>query len=157
MSNTVLSGMMQTMFGPTYMLASIKVGPNGKMPQRATEGSAGFDLYAAENYVITPQSRGFVSLDLCIAIPEGFYGRIASRSGLAKKGIDVGAGTIDSDYRGDVKVLLCNNSRDTFHVMKGDRIAQLIIEKCYYLNFVETDDLNKTQRGEGGFGSTGKN
>ena len=91
-----------------------------------------------------------------MAIPHGNYGRIAPRSGLAvKKMIDVGAGVIDSDYRGEVKVLLFNFGAEDFKVCKGDRIAQLIIEKYTITSIQEVENLSSTERGEAGFGSTG--
>lgn len=91
-----------------------------------------------------------------MAIPHGNYGRVAPRSGLAVKNfIDVGAGVIDSDYRGEVKVLLFNFGSTDFSIMPGDRIAQLIIEKYTMTNIEEVNDLDATSRGEGGFGSTG--
>lgn len=93
---------------------------------------------------------------MAIGCPEGTYGRIAPRSGLAwKHSIDVGAGVIDADYRGNVGVILFNFSDKDFEVKKGDRIAQLILEKISYCDIVETSDLDDTSRGEGGFGSTG--
>ena len=92
-----------------------------------------------------------------MAIPHGNYGRVAPRSGLAvKKHIDVGAGVVDSDYRGEVFVLLFNFGKEDFEVKIGERIAQLIIEKVVSTQIVEVEDLDNTDRGEGGFGSTGK-
>jgi len=132
--------------------------PDAKCPQRKTVGSAGFDLYACENKVIRSQHRSLVSTGLKIQIPLDCYARIASRSGLAVSEIDVGAGVVDSDYRGELKVLLINNSTNDYHVDKGDRIAQLVIEKIYKDDFevVDEDVLDNSVRGEGGFGSTGK-
>ena len=132
--------------------------PDAKCPQRKTVGSAGFDLYACENKVIRSQHRSLVSTGLKIQIPLDCYARIAPRSGLAVSEIDVGAGVVDSDYRGELKVLLINNSTNDYHVDKGDRIAQLVIEKIYKDDFevVDEDVLDNSVRGEGGFGSTGK-
>lgn len=97
-----------------------------------------------------------VGTGLAFGIPEGNYGRIAPRSGLAAKhSIDVGAGVIDSDYRGEVKVLLFNFSDTDFGVSEGDRIAQMIIEKYTQTTLTEVDELDETVRGDGGFGSTG--
>ena len=91
-----------------------------------------------------------------MAVPEGNYARIAPRSGLACKNfIDVGAGVVDSDYRGEVKVLLFNHGSDDFKISIGDRIAQCIIEKYTMTTILEVEDLNTTERGEAGFGSTG--
>jgi dUTP pyrophosphatase len=127
-------------------------------PVRATDGAAGYDLRASENTVILPQYRKLISTDLIISIPEGHYARIAPRSGLSVKEIDVGAGVCDFDYRGVLKVLLINNSNREFQVQVGDRIAQLILEKCSTpdVTIVKSkEELGYSKRGEGGFGSTG--
>lgn len=129
-------------------------------PMRATDGAAGYDLRSSENVVILPQYRKLVSTDLIISIPSNHYARIAPRSGLSVKEIDVGAGVVDFDYRGILKVLLINNSNREFQVQVGDRIAQLILEKCSTpkVTVVKSkDDLGSSKRGEGGFGSTGIN
>jgi dUTP pyrophosphatase len=131
-----------------------------KIPYRASKGAAGFDLCSNDNFTIQPGNRMLISTGLIIQIPEGCYGRIAPRSGLSTKGIDVGAGVIDEDYLGEIKVLLINNSLLEFKIMTGDRIAQLLIEKVFYPEIVvldNKDDFTKTERGEGGFGSTGIN
>jgi dUTP pyrophosphatase len=101
--------------------------------------------------------RKMVATGVQLEIPEGYYGRIAPRSGLAlKQGIDVLAGVIDSSYRGEIKVIIFNtDNQKVFKVNVGDRIAQLIIEKHYNFDFVEVEDLETTDRGEGGFGSSG--
>ena len=97
-----------------------------------------------------------ISTSLAIAVPEGTYGRVAPRSGLASKSfIDTGAGVIDADYRGEVKVLLFNFSDQEFHVQKGDRVAQLVLERIYTPEVMEVEDLEESVRGAGGFGSTG--
>jgi dUTP pyrophosphatase len=130
---------------------------HAKLPVKATVGSAGYDLSSAVDAVISPGSRELISLGICIQVPRGTYGRIAPRSGLAvKHGIQVGAGVIDSDYTGEVKVLLFNHGTEPFKVTIGDRIAQLIIEKIVdnaEINLVS--DFAETDRGSGGFGSTG--
>lgn len=96
--------------------------------------------------------------DISIAVPAGTYGRIAPRSGLASKHfIDTGAGVIDADYRGPVKVLLFNHNEADFAVAEGDRVAQLIVERIYTPEVVEVQELEESVRGAGGFGSTGKN
>jgi len=99
-----------------------------------------------------------VKTGLSVEIPEGYYGRIAPRSGLAhKNGIDVLAGVVDSSYRGEIRVILYNTDKEeTLQVRSGDRIAQMIVERHYNFEFVEVEDLSVTERGEGGFGSTGK-
>jgi len=97
-----------------------------------------------------------VKTDLSIAIPRGTYARVAPRSGLAwKKFIDVGAGVVDYDYRGNVGVILFNHGDEDFEVKKGDRVAQLILEQILTPDVVECEDLDATERGAGGFGSTG--
>ena len=127
-----------------------------RLPQKGSPFSAGYDLYSSESKLIPSKDKALVSLDISMAIPHGCYGRIAPRSGLAvKKFIDVGAGVIDSDYRGQVKVLLFNFGNEDFQVNEGDRIAQLIIEKIALTNIMQVESLDNTQRGEGGFGSTG--
>jgi dUTP pyrophosphatase len=119
---------------------------------------AGADLAAAEDRSIPPLSRATIRTGLAMEIPEGYYGRIAPRSGLAHNhGIDVLAGVVDSSYRGEIRIVLYNTDKEEpFQVRSGDRIAQIIFEKHYDFEFIEVDDLSKTDRGEGGFGSTGK-
>eukprot|EP00339_Tiarina_fusa_P004578 CAMPEP_0117047582 /NCGR_PEP_ID=MMETSP0472-20121206/32881_1 /TAXON_ID=693140 ORGANISM="Tiarina fusus, Strain LIS" /NCGR_SAMPLE_ID=MMETSP0472 /ASSEMBLY_ACC=CAM_ASM_000603 /LENGTH=111 /DNA_ID=CAMNT_0004760333 /DNA_START=40 /DNA_END=372 /DNA_ORIENTATION=- len=107
---------------------------------------------------IPPKGKALVKTDIAIAIPSGHYGRIAPRSSLAwKHSIDVGAGVIDSDYRGNIGVILFNLGDEPFTVKTHDRIAQLIIEKISTPAVVQVDELDDTERGEGGYGSTGKN
>lgn len=126
------------------------------VPKRNNPTDAGADLYAVEQLEIPPLSRKMVSTGICIEVPEGFYARIAPRSGLAvKNGIDVLAGVCDSSYRGEVKVVLYNtDSEKTFEVTYGDKIAQLIIEQHFNFDFEETDELSSTTRGNKGFGSS---
>ncbi|XP_067004769.1 deoxyuridine 5'-triphosphate nucleotidohydrolase [Anabrus simplex] len=127
-------------------------------PQKASAKAAGYDLKSAYSSVIPARGKGLVLTDLQIQLPTGCYGRIAPRSGLAVKNfIDVGAGVVDEDYRGNVGVVLFNHSSEDFHVAEGDRIAQLICEKIYYPDLEEVQELEDTERGSGGFGSTGKN
>ena len=126
------------------------------MPTRGSPLSAGLDLHAACNMTIKSKERGLVATDLSVACPPGTYARVAPRSGLAlKKGIDVGAGVIDADYRGPVGVILFNFGDMDFEVKEGDRIAQLILEKIVVPEIEEVESLEATERGEGGFGSTG--
>jgi dUTP pyrophosphatase len=130
---------------------------HAKLPAKATIGSAGYDLASAVDAVIPPGSRELISLGICIQVPRGTYGRIAPRSGLAvRNGIQVGAGVIDSDYTGEVKVLLFNHGTEPFAVTSGDRIAQLLIEKIVDDAEIKlVDEFVATDRGSGGFGSTG--
>ena len=127
-----------------------------RLPKKGSDHSAGYDLYSSEKIVIPAKNKALVSLGISMAIPLGCYGRIAPRSGLAVRNfIDVGAGVVDSDYRGEVKVLLFNFGTEDFTVNEGDRIAQLIIEKIALTSIMQVDTLDQTQRGHGGFGSTG--
>ena len=113
---------------PPELLEVTPLTSNGKIPQRSTSGAAGYDLHSAEDKDIPPLSRELISTDIAIKVPDGTYGRIAPRSGLAVRSIDIGAGVVDKDYTGNVKALLINNSKGNFQVKKGDRIAQLILE-----------------------------
>ncbi|XP_078055974.1 deoxyuridine 5'-triphosphate nucleotidohydrolase, mitochondrial isoform X1 [Mustelus asterias] len=131
---------------------------NARSPSRGSKLAAGFDLYSAYDYVVHAQDKVIVKTDIQIAVPSGFYGRVAPRSGLAAKHfIDVGAGVIDEDYRGNVGVILFNFGKEPFEVKKGDRIAQLICERICYPELEELKTLDETERGAGGFGSTGTN
>ena len=133
-----------------------KLSDKAVIPTRGSEWSAGFDLSSAKNCVIPPGGRAVVPTDLAIACPAGTYGRIAPRSGLAvKKGIDVGAGVVDADYRGPVGVVLFNLGQEDFEVKEGDRIAQLVLEKVVMSPIEVVEQLDETVRGSGGFGSTG--
>ena len=140
---------------PPEFLEVISLTSNGKLPQRSTSGAAGYDLHSAEDKDIPPQTRELISTDIAITFPNGTYGRIAPRSGLAVKSIDIGAGVIDKDYTGNVKTLLINNSKDNFQVKKGDRIAQLILESIKTPDTILKNNLEPTDRASKGFGSTG--
>lgn len=114
--------------------------------------------YSAYDYTIPAHGKQVAMTDIQIELPTGCYGRVAPRSGLAAKNfIDVGAGVIDEDYRGNVGVVLFNHADVPFEVKKGDRIAQLICEQIFYPQIVEVQELGETARGAGGFGSTGTN
>ncbi|KZT08306.1 dUTP diphosphatase, partial [Laetiporus sulphureus 93-53] len=126
------------------------------VPTRQTEGAAGYDLHSAEEVVIPGHSRLLVDTGLKLMIPSGCYGRIAPRSGLAvKHGIDVGAGVIDSDYVGRVKILLINTLDTPFQIEYGDRVAQLILERNDTPITEVVTEIAETARGTAGFGSTG--
>ena len=126
------------------------------MPKQGSPWAAGFDLHSMEEKIVPARGKALISTGLAMSIPAGNYGRIAPRSGLAAKHmIDVGAGVIDADYRGEVKVLLFNLSDVDFTVKAEDRIAQIIIEKYTPCELVEVEELPETVRGAGGFGSTG--
>ena len=139
------------------MIRIKKVDPEAKVPSRANPTDAGADLCSVENITIAPQSRVLVSTGISLQIPDGYYGRVAPRSGLAvKNGIDVLAGVIDSGYRGVVGVVLYNTDKEkSFEVKKGDRIAQIIFEQHWNFSFKETDDLIDSERSINGFGSSG--
>lgn len=130
---------------------------NAKLPSRGSEGAAGYDLYSTSKHVIKPGERVLVSTGLAINLKRGRYARIAPRSGLSVKyGIHVGAGVVDSDYRGEIKVLLYNlDTKNDFEVNIGDRIAQMIIEYCDTPEIEDVSELDDTVRGSDGFGSTG--
>lgn len=130
------------------------------LPRYATENSAGMDLNAnlKETVVLKPLDRALISTGIYIAVPKGYEAQVRPRSGLAvKKGISVlnSPGTIDADYRGEVKVILVNLSNETVEIKNGERIAQMIIAKHESIKWDEVDVLEETERGEGGFGSTG--
>lgn len=134
-----------------------------KVPTRGSSGAAGYDLYSLETHPLQPGERKTFKTGISIAIPQGYYGRIAPRSGLAvKHGIDVLAGVIDSDYRGEIMVALINLSSEpiTLPIIKDGKetaIAQIIFEKYNNVNFDVVDNLDTTFRGSGGFGSTDTN
>lgn len=144
--------------GSAAVLRFAKLSENAFTPTRGSARAAGYDLYSAYEYVIAPQDKAIVKTDIQIAVPSGCYGRVAPRSGLAAKHfIDVGAGVIDEDYRGNVGVVLFNFGKESFEVKKGDRVAQLICERIVYPDLEELKVLDDTDRGAGGFGSTGQN
>lgn len=128
------------------------------IPAYQTQGAAGFDLHAIEETFLRPGERKLIATGLAFAIEQGYEVQIRGRSGLAFKfGIGVlnAPGTIDSDYRGEIKVLLVNHGDDDFHVNKGDRIAQAVVAQVEMATLCVVDELDDTLRGEKGFGSTG--
>lgn len=137
-----------------------RISDNAIIPDRKSSSAAGYDLYSAYDFLIPPNRVGIIPTDIAMAIPEGYYGRIAPRSSLATKFTNVGGGVVDSDYRGNIKVVIFNHSpSDELKVLKGDRIAQIILQKIATPDAIEVDSLEKlstTDRGVGGFGSTGK-
>jgi len=127
-------------------------------PVKGSALAAGYDLKSAYDVVVPAQGKVLAKTDIQIQLPSGCYGRVAPRSGLTHKhNIHIGAGVIDEDYRGNVGVIMVNLSKVDFEVKKGDRIAQLICERIFYPDIVEVKELSETERGEGGFGSTGTN
>ncbi|HIG26089.1 MAG TPA: dUTP diphosphatase [Acidimicrobiia bacterium] len=138
-----------------------RLDPDLALPAYAKEGDAGADLVARENVTLAPGGgRALVATGAAIAIPEGYAGFVQPRSGLAlKHGVTClnTPGLIDSGYRGELKVLLVNTDPSTpFEVVRGERIAQLVIQRVEAAHFVEVDELDDSSRGEGGFGSTGQ-
>ena len=127
------------------------------VPTRGSDHSVGYDLYSSEDTMVPSQAgRAMVGTGITVVLPPGVYGRVAPRSGLAAKHcINVGAGVIDPDYTGEVKVVLFNHGVEDFEIKKGDRIAQLILERCDTPMIKEIGLLDETLRGEDGFGSTG--
>jgi len=133
-----------------------KLDANAILPTRGSTAAAGLDLYSIEAVCLHPRQRSLVRTGLAVAIPEGCYGRIAPRSGLATKmGLDVLSGVIDADYRGEIQCLLHNTSKEIVELPAQTRICQLIIEKIITPTPMLVDDLTSTIRGSGGFGSTG--
>jgi len=135
--------------------------PEVPLPEYATEGSSGVDVRAAveEPVVIKPGKVALVPTNLKVEIPAGFEIQIRPRSGLAAKhgiGILNSPGTIDSDYRGEIKIILFNFGDEDFIINRGDRIAQMVASKIYKVNLILSDNLNSSDRGSGGFGHTGK-
>ena len=132
----------------------------GKVPAKATNYSAGYDLFASHAKTILPGRSTMISLDLHWSIPTGFCGRIIGRSSLVLiDQVTVEGGLIDSDFRGIVQAILFNHSQKAFTVKEGERIAQVVFMRKYDVNFIEVDsfeELGKTERQQGGFGSTGK-
>jgi dUTP pyrophosphatase len=138
-------------------LAFMRLHEGAKLPTRGSLHSAGLDLYSIESLTIPAHARASVRTGLAVDIAHGFYGRVAPRSGLAvRHGLDVLAGVIDSDYRGEIICALINHGDDPVEIEAGTRIAQLIIEAIATPEPAWSEDLSETERGQGGFGSTGK-
>jgi dUTP pyrophosphatase len=135
--------------------------PHGEgleLPRYATQGAAGMDVLAAEDVTLAPGGRHAVGTGLAVAIPPGYEIQVRPRSGLAlKHGISVPntPGTIDSDYRGELKVILINHGAEPFAIHRGDRVAQLVVAPVTQAEWDEVAELDETSRGAGGFGSTG--
>ena len=146
---------------PPPIPIAVKRLPHGEgldLPAYATSGAAGMDVVSAEDVTIAPGARHAVATGLAMAIPPGFEIQVRPRSGLAlKHGITVPntPGTIDSDYRGELKVILINHGAQPFVVRRGDRVAQLVVAPVTQGAWLEVEQLDATARGEGGFGSTG--
>jgi dUTP pyrophosphatase len=142
------------------MINLVKNVETAVVPKLATEGSAGADLCAVSDTILYPGETKLIKTGINISIPIGYAGFVCSRSGLAlKQNVFVlnAPGIVDSDYTGDVGVILHNASEDRFTIKSGDRVAQLLIVKCEHFVFNEVTELQQTERGAGGFGSTGQN
>lgn len=146
---------------PDPVSVQVKRLPHGNgldLPRYATEGAAGMDVVSAETVTLQPGARHAVATGLALAIPQGFEIQVRPRSGLAlKHGITVPntPGTIDSDYRGELKVIMINHGTEPFPIERGDRIAQLVLAPVTQAGWDEVAELDETARGAGGFGSTG--
>ncbi len=130
------------------------------LPSYSTSGASGMDIRAAvlSEIIVKHGDVVLVPTNLSVEIPEGFEIQVRPRSGLAAKsgiGILNSPGTIDADYRGEIKIILMNFGRDDFKISRGDRIAQLVVSKVYFADLTEAEDLSESKRGEGGFGHTG--
>jgi len=142
----------------TMTVSFKRISPDASLPSYAHPGDAGMDLKSAEDAVVEPGARLLVHTGLVMALPEGYEAQVRPRSGLAlKNGITVlnTPGTIDEGYRGEVGVILFNTGDTAFRIAKGDRIAQMVIAPVTRAQIVEAADLGSTERGVGGFGSTG--
>ena len=138
------------------VLSFKRLDPRATLPARGSALSAGLDICSIEEVAIEPNQRSLVATGLAVAIPEGHYGRVAPRSGLAtQKGLDVLAGVIDADYRGEIRCLLHNTGDELIHLPAQSKICQLIIEKIITPTAVWAEEISETNRGSGGFGSTG--
>jgi dUTP diphosphatase len=135
----------------------VVVGPGGVLPEYGSPAAAGADLRASQALVIPPGGRAAVPTALRLEIPAGHVGLVWPRSGLAvRHGIDTLAGVIDSDYRGELKVVLVNHGPEPFAIAAGDRVAQLLLQRVERVSFRAVAGLTDTQRGQEGFGSTGR-
>jgi deoxyuridine 5'-triphosphate nucleotidohydrolase len=133
-----------------------RLDPRATLPTRGSAASAGLDIYSIEDITIEPKQRVLARTGIAVAVPLGFYGRVAPRSGLAvKNGLDVLAGVIDSDYRGEVCCALLNTGDETVSLPRGSRLCQLIVEQIITPTPTWVEELEETARGAGGFGSTG--
>lgn len=138
----------------------VKLREGAHIPQKAHEDDAGFDLYASEDFLLKAHSFGCVPTAISMELPRGTEAQVRPRSGLAARhGITVlnAPGTIDAGYRGEVKVILINHGDNDFEITAGMRIAQLVISSVINTSFVEVSSLDRSDRGEGGFGSSGTN
>ena len=141
-------------------MITVKVvrGKDGKIPEYAHEGDAGVDLYSCEDVLMEPMKIALIPTGLCLAIPSGYEGQVRPKSGLAlNHGIALvnSPGTIDSGYRGEVKIIAINLSNQPYKVEKGKKIAQMVFQRVERASFEQVESLEGSARGQGGFGSTG--
>lgn len=132
-----------------------KIHPDAKTPMMSTDHAVGFDLYAIEEAILEPGDRKAIGTGIATEFPEGTAVIFKDRSGMGFKGIHVFGGVIDSDYRGEYKVILFNSTKEPFKIEKGDRICQAVLIDYYTPEFIEVNELSDSARGEGRFGSTG--
>lgn len=133
-----------------------KLSESAKIPTKGHPSDAGWDLYANEDIELWPEETKLISTGIAISLPKDFVGLIWDRSSMGVKGVHRYAGVIDSGYRGEVKVCLHNASSDFYNINCGDRVAQLLIQEIPILTLYEVEELDSTDRGSGGFGSTGR-
>uniref|UniRef100_A0A8C0L745 Deoxyuridine 5'-triphosphate nucleotidohydrolase n=1 Tax=Canis lupus dingo TaxID=286419 RepID=A0A8C0L745_CANLU len=137
-------------------LRFVRLSEHATAPTKGSPRAAGYDLYSAYDYILPPMEKAIVKTDIQVALPSGCYGRVGNINHANIIFLSL-AGVIDEDYRGNVGVVLFNFGKEKFEVKKGDRIAQLICERIFYPEIEEVQVLDDTERGSGGFGSTGKN
>lgn len=154
--SSVSSQLAESVDAASERLSFKQLDPRATLPTRGSAAAAGLDLYSIEDLTIEPKQRVLARTGLAVAIPAGYYGRVAPRSGLAtKQGLDTLAGVIDADYRGELGCLLYNSGDALVSLPAQSKICQLIIEKIITPTAIWADDLSDTERGGGGFGSTG--
>lgn len=134
-----------------------RLDPEISLPSYSREGDAGLDLRSRENYILKPDELYTINTGIKVEIPSGYFGSIRDRSGFASKnGLHILAGVVDSNYRGEIKVVLKNLGDTPIDIKRNDRIAQLLIQKIEIVEVIEVDNLEETERGERGFGSSGE-
>jgi len=131
-----------------------KLNNNARLPHKTHLSDAGIDLFASENVVLYPENTLLISTGIAVEIPEGYCGIIKDRSSMGAKGVFTLGGVIDSSYRGEIKIII--GTKDTYVINRGDKIAQMLIVPVPPVEIVEVDNLSNTERGTGGFGSTGE-
>jgi len=132
-----------------------KLNAEAKIPCYAHEGDAGMDLFSCEDIILKPNERKWISTGISIALPEGYVSLVWDKSGIAGKGLTTLGGVLDAGYRGEYKILILNISDQNYNIKKGEKIAQILIQKVEKAEIKEVEKLDKTSRGHGGFGSTG--